>query len=295
MLRLTGHDVVRQLKITPTELLEHMRAGRLHAVTMANARVYDEDSFDYGPSQAERIAATRAHVIEELRRSRVAADPEGDVLEFPEGFHGMSFTAPREASAQGSYFNTLLALYFDPDEVQALQGGSYEHTANVSKLPIDLRCEPGTDWSKIKITIMDDENLDITTPKGRKKRHYAEMGFKDGRKTNSAEPNWLWRVLLDFAENDGIDPSVKNPCKTTKILVKTISRLDQHLQKLFGIQERAFTDYRAKHKWLPKFILSDRRRVFSERPCSDMAQAGEDDLQSVYKEEQARFGEDRFD
>lgn len=149
-----------------------------------------------------------------------------------------------------------------------------------------LRCAPGTKWNRIKITLLSDDVIKIDTPHLSGRRfHYAELGFKDGR--SGGDPSKLWTYLKAFAREHGcISPTSTSDSNAKEKLVVYASKLNKHLQNLFGIKGNIYEEpYKNKHQYKTKIFFSDETQVVDklsdQRETSEVDQEFEDAQQKV--------------
>jgi len=118
-------------------------------------------------------------------------------------------------------------------------------------------CEPGTEWKDIHITLISDDTVEIktpeiTTPSGKKRFGYSDLGLKDER---NDKPKKLWTYIVIICKTNGF-VSAENFRDLDRInaagqLVTYASKLNKHLQELFGIKESIYTSHYKKKKPLP--------------------------------------------
>lgn len=134
-----------------------------------------------------------------------------------------------------------------------------ESPAEKPKLP----CAEGTKWEEIKITLLSNELVKIETPRGSGRFNYAQLGLTDRRKGDA--PNKIWRCLTMFAEHQGNVSSSSSgiPFDIKENLVKNASRLNMHLQEVFGIKESIYEDisYKSAKRYKTKLFFSDATQI----------------------------------
>jgi hypothetical protein len=105
-------------------------------------------------------------------------------------------------------------------------------------------CDPGTRWSDITITLLSNEMVRIKTPKGEQRLTYHELGMKDRRAGD--RPTLLWVLLKLFAESKGFISSKSR--NFDRALPDTAKRLNDHMKKLFRIDESLYVGHYKKEK-----------------------------------------------
>jgi hypothetical protein len=115
-------------------------------------------------------------------------------------------------------------------------------------------CKPGTKWKEIKITLIENELVEIKTPQGKGQFSCHDLGMSDKRTVN--RPTILWSLFKLFAQNHGYISSTND--KYVPLLPDTAKRLNKHLQTVFNINERVFTAHYKKEKgYRTKIFFSD--------------------------------------
>ena len=115
-----------------------------------------------------------------------------------------------------------------------------------------------TRWEDITFEIKTDELVSVKTPTGKKRSHYSELGFADGRSKD--RPNkTTWPLFLIFAKFDG-EISPQNPYPGRNLSDKA-RHLNKHLKEIFGIKDSIFIDshYKKNRRYKTKFAISDHR------------------------------------
>jgi hypothetical protein len=118
-------------------------------------------------------------------------------------------------------------------------------------------CQPGTKWEDIKITLIADDKVKIKTPQGEDIFSYNQLGMANKR-TRDRRPSALWRLFTQFCEHQGFIAPKSSKYIGLGNLVKTASRLNIHLKKLFKIDESIYTGHYKKTKGM----YSDQEKVF---------------------------------
>ncbi|GEM_PF-5909246 len=107
-----------------------------------------------------------------------------------------------------------------------------QNTAKQDKF-ISFPTPSGTQWHEVKITFLDQENVEIKIKDKTYKKHYDEIGFKDGRK-NPPTPVKAWVFLKLLARDNG---RLSDYQQTKKDAVeKSVSSLREILVELFKIE-----------------------------------------------------------
>lgn len=114
---------------------------------------------------------------------------------------------------------------------------------------------PGRKWEDVTITFISHDSVRIEAGDLDKRLHFAEMGFKDGRKGDI--PDTRWAILREFAARNGTiswgDINVKHSDK----MKSAIKDIRKRLKAVLGIAEDPFFPYRQVKAYKARFILRD--------------------------------------
>jgi hypothetical protein len=152
-------------------------------------------------------------------------------------------------------FNSAMTFEFGEDEIlnlvkEKILLKSEADQRPTKKAPGDFTkkeifpCAAGTKWKDIKITLVENDTVRVETPQGKGLFTYHQLGMSDKRSGN--KPTVLWFLFTQFCKNQGLI-SPKDPGYIDD-LAKAASRLNIHLEKLFGINESIYTGHYKKLK-----------------------------------------------
>ncbi len=114
---------------------------------------------------------------------------------------------------------------------------------------------PGRRWEDVTITFISHDSVRIEAGDLDKRLHFAEMGFKDGRKGDI--PDTRWAILREFAARNGTiswsDINVKHSDK----MKSAIKDIRKRLKAVLGVAEDPFYPYRQVKAYKTRFTLRD--------------------------------------
>ncbi|UCC39350.1 MAG: hypothetical protein JSV96_16375 [Candidatus Aminicenantes bacterium] len=120
-------------------------------------------------------------------------------------------------------------------------------------------CKPGTRWEDITIILLADDMVRLKTPQGEGRFTYHQLGFADKRKSDA--PTQLWDLLKAFAMVQGRIVRSEEAEYHPWLPDKT-KRLNKHLQKVFGINERIYkSHYKVEKGYVTRFRILDHRKT----------------------------------
>jgi hypothetical protein len=116
-----------------------------------------------------------------------------------------------------------------------------------------LPCKWGTKWADIAITLISDDMVLIRTPEGHGRFTYHKLGFEN--RTKGDTPIAIWETLKMFCKLGDISGSKFHGYDPK--LVKKISLLNKHLQKLFGIKANFTLHFKKAKGYKSEIIFRD--------------------------------------
>ncbi|MGD0827804.1 MAG: hypothetical protein ABSA09_06920 [Desulfobaccales bacterium] len=233
----TGKEVKEKLDISNLDLCELIKDGKLTA---------------HDPDTGEKVLLSLGPSLllpSSLNGPMIDLTPDGII------FIDLPDTEEVIISAKD-----LDKCFFSFDDVEPLLGVQSQKQS-ISGEQSQKLCKPGTRWEDIEITLLSNEMVRIKTPAREERYTYAELGLSDKRKGDA--PTLLWGLLKLFAQNNGFI-SRENP-KYDARLPNSAKRLNEHLRKLFGIDESLYTaHYKKERGYRTKIIFSN--ETFPQQP-----------------------------
>lgn len=187
------------------------------------------------------------------------------VSNFKENYPGDGYYLPREELVHSKVNDGLYSIY---EVVEKTYKDFIQSTNDLLSLSTEDRLEgllikgkkritlphfKATDWGKITIRFISEQDVYIEVGKGEgKQSDYQSLGFSDDKNTYK-NPNKAWEFLLELARNNGETPTLSKPIPDTiKQLKKQISDL---LKKLFKNDTDPFYEARETQTYKIKIIL----------------------------------------
>jgi len=219
-----------------------------------------KSSFSYIPRRT-RIYNAKIECEEKIKQTKKRIKRLKDELHSIKDPSWQHFSAPDSEEKQNIIIKSLVNSLYKKENIFALEEGhpellkENEQTLEKAVLP----CKPGTKWEEITITLMADDMVRIKTPQGEGRFTYGACGFADKRKGD--KPTMLWALLKIFAENRG-RISRSEGAQYVPQLPDTTKRLNKHLQRVFGINERIYKGhYKAEKGYTTRFTVLDHRET----------------------------------
>ena len=116
-------------------------------------------------------------------------------------------------------------------------------------------CGPETQWRDIKITREEYDWYKIKTPEWEKSLHYAQLGMANKR-TN--RPRKIGEFFEKLVERSGVF-TASEMISISKDPVALASQLNEHMKKVFGIDERIYKySYKTEKRYVLKLEVEDK-------------------------------------
>ncbi len=110
MSQITGKEILKRKIATLKEILQSMKRG-LPATNQDGDQIYDINDFTTGPSQEDRVHATRRYTNRRIQKPKGQSDRE-NISEFPDGYHGISMEIPTNPEGQARAMKIVGSLLF---------------------------------------------------------------------------------------------------------------------------------------------------------------------------------------
>lgn len=114
---------------------------------------------------------------------------------------------------------------------------------------------PGASWKDVSITLVANDMVSVKTPQGEGRFTYHDLGMQNKRKGD--KPNALWALFKLFAKHKGY--ITRQNIEYDRRLPDTAKRLDNHLKRIFKINERIYTgNYKQEKGYRTRIEFNDR-------------------------------------
>ena len=260
----TGEDLIDRWQINDFELLKWIKKG-LQPYNEYGLKIVDPTT-EFGRKIMSSFKRKPAfgHVDKKLPESILKSEDETEFrlhlaavyvsgLLKANNCEADLFDIPANKSKGDALIRRMKKWLFKTNDVF-----KFEKEHGLYKSSTIFPCDPGTKWEDIKITLTDNETVRVETPKGKGYFTYHKLNMEDKRSGN--KPTVVWELLKLFAENQGAISS-QNP-KYDSQLPETARRLNNHLQKLFGIKDSIYAGHYKKLKgYKTKIFFSDQTNV----------------------------------
>ncbi len=109
---------------------------------------------------------------------------------------------------------------------------------------------PTTDWAKISIKFIDEQNVFIEADKKQSTANYQTLGFEDGKK---GKPDTAWAMLFALAKNNGETQVLQSPIPEK--IRQQKSKLANRLKAIFKNEADPFYDVKENNIYRIKITL----------------------------------------
>lgn len=153
----------------------------------------------------------------------------------------------------------LKGIFCEEDEPGTWEIKLGEPKEKFSEKPF-LPVKPGTKWEDIRISLIENDTIEIFVKDKSQKFRFNELNFKDKRKANKPKATW-WVLVRLIKENGFVDRNSENfdPKFTDEI-----KRFKVHMKDLFGIKDVLMPHYKKNFNYKVNFKTQDKTHVSYE-------------------------------